>query len=179
MPITWFPEHRGKVIGFVNGGFGLASTVFSPLQSLLVNPGNIPPSSRNITNTTGEMSSSSYFTDPEVLANVPLLLLYMAAMYAVILSIGVVLLVEKDPGKNESVDLKKKLSESLSYLLHETFTRLDFYLLWLTRFLFLTVGAGALAHWKTFAFTQSDNDKLLTLAGGVSGLANWLSRLRT
>ena len=92
MPITWFPEHRGKVIGFVNGGFGLASTVFSPLQSLLVNPANIPPTSSNITNTTEEMSSSSYFTDPEVLANVPLLLLYMVALYAVILSIGVLLL---------------------------------------------------------------------------------------
>ena len=178
MPITWFPEHRGKVIGFVNGGFGLASTVFSPLQSLLVNPANIPPTSSNITNTTEEMSSSSYFTDPEVLANVPLLLLYMAALYAVILSIGALLLVEKDPVKNEIVDVKKKVSESLSYLYHQTFPRLDFYLLWLTRFLFLTVGAGALAHWKTFSFTRSDNDKLVSLAGGVSGVANFLSRLR-
>ena len=175
MPITWFPRHKGKVIGFIQGGFSLASTVFSPLQSVLVNPANIPPSSSNITNTTGEMS---YFTDPEVLANVPLLLLYMAAMYAVILSIGVVLLVEKGPGKTESVDLKKKLSESLSYLYHQTFTRLDFYLLWLTRFLFYTVAAGAMAHWKTFAFTQSDDDKLVTIVGGVSGLANCLSKLR-
>merc|ERR1711997_893825 len=80
-------------------------------------------------------------------------------------------------GKRESVDLKQKLSESLSYLYHQTFTRLDFYLLWLNRFLFLTVGAGALAHWKPFAFTQSDDDKLVSLAGGVSGVANCLSRL--
>ena len=27
------------------------------------------------------------------------------------------------------------------------------------RFLHLTVGAGVLAHWKTFSFTQSDNDQ--------------------
>ena len=26
MPATWFPQHRGKVIGFVNSGFGLSST---------------------------------------------------------------------------------------------------------------------------------------------------------
>ena len=178
MPVSWFPEHRGKVIGFVNGGFGLASTVFSPLQSILVNPANIPPASSNFTNATEEMSSSSYFTDPEVLANVPLLLLYMAAIYTIILSIGAMLLVEKDQGKSETVDLKKKLSESLSYLYHETFPRLDFYLLWFTRFLFLTIGAGALAHWKTFSFTQSDNDKMVTIAGGVGGFANCLSRLR-
>ena len=173
MPVSWFPDHRGKVIGFVNGGQGLASTVFSPVQSLLVNPHNVSPVSTNTTNSTG-----SYFTDPEVLDNVPYLLLYMSAIYAVILSIGAVLVVEKDPGKVEMVDLKRKLSESFSFLYQQTFTRLDFYLLWLTRLLFLTIDAGALAHWKTFSFTQSDNDKLVTIAGGVSGVANWLSRLR-
>ena len=26
MPVTWFPQHRGKVIGFIASGFGLAST---------------------------------------------------------------------------------------------------------------------------------------------------------
>ena len=113
----------------------------------------------------------------KVLANVPLLLLYMAAIYALLLSIGVVLLVENGPGKKEPVDVKKKLSGSWDYLCHQTFPRLDFYLLWLTRFLFYTVVAGASAHWKTFSFTHSDNDKLVTIVGGVSGVANCLSKL--
>ena len=26
LPVTWFPDHRGKVIGFIAGGFGLSST---------------------------------------------------------------------------------------------------------------------------------------------------------
>ena len=26
LPVTWFPQHRGKVIGFISGGFGLSST---------------------------------------------------------------------------------------------------------------------------------------------------------
>ena len=146
MPVTWFPEHRGKVIGFVNGGFGLASTVFSPIQSLLVNPDNVSPVTNNSTNSTGDVSSGSYFTDPEVLDNVPSLLLYMSAIYAVILSIGAVLVVEKDPGKEEKVDLKKKLSDSFSFLYHQTFPRLDFYLLWLTRFPSSLSGPGL---WRT------------------------------
>ena len=25
-PVMWFPQHRGKVIGFIASGFGLAST---------------------------------------------------------------------------------------------------------------------------------------------------------
>ena len=69
MPITWFPRHKGKVIGFIQGGFSLAATVFSPLQSVLVNPANLPPTSsgNNITNTTEEdLSSALYFTDPQV-----------------------------------------------------------------------------------------------------------------
>ena len=86
------PQAKRKGHRLHSGGFSLASTVFSPLQSLPVNPANLPPSSSNLTNTTEEMSSSSYFTDPELLTNVPLLLLYMAALYAVILSIGVLLL---------------------------------------------------------------------------------------
>ena len=75
------------------------------------------------------------------------------------------------------MDLRRNLSDSLSFLYHETFPRLDFYLLWLTRFLFLSIDAAALAHWKTFSFTKSHNDKLVSIAGGVSGVFNCLSRL--
>ena len=43
IPVTWFPAHRGKVIGLVTSGYGLSSTLFTPLQTALVNPANIPP----------------------------------------------------------------------------------------------------------------------------------------
>ena len=26
LPVTWFPDHRGKVIGFIASGFGLSLT---------------------------------------------------------------------------------------------------------------------------------------------------------
>ena len=26
LPVTWFPDHPGKVIGFIASGFGLSST---------------------------------------------------------------------------------------------------------------------------------------------------------
>ena len=103
----------------------------------------------------------------------------------------------------------------MTYLVKETFTRKDFYLLWLTRlppgtlkkgrksmflrFLFLVVGSGFLAHWKNLAFTQSQDDKLVSIIGGrkckqpitnencrlgndflkpgVNGVVNFLSRV--
>ena len=45
------------------------------------------------------------------------------------------------------------------------------------RFLFLSIGAGLLAHWKTFSLTLSRNDSLVSGAGGVAGILNCLSRL--
>ena len=44
---------------------------------------------------------------------------------------------------------------------------LDLYLLGLARFLYLLIDAGVLAHWKTFTFTQSSNDQIIAIAGGV------------
>ena len=73
------------------------------------------------------------------------------------------------------------MKAAIAYLVKETFTRKDFYLLWLTRlpprtekrrktkffrFLFLVVGSGFLAHWKNLAFTQSQDDKLVSIIGG-------------
>ena len=29
------------------------------------------------------------------------------------------------------------------------------------------MGAGVLAHWKTFSFTQSDDDQIISIAGGI------------
>ena len=106
----------------------------------------------NLTNTT---ETEAYFTDPELLGNVQTLMLYMAATYAVIFSIGVMMLVEKPDqdqkeAEKEKLDHKKRLRESWSYFYQDTLTRKDFYLLWLTRFLLLLLNSGILSFWKTF-----------------------------
>jgi len=174
IPVTWFPNHKGKVIGFITSGFGFSSTLFAPLQTVIINPSNISPIPEEKTN-----SSSSYFESEEVLNNIPVALLYLGCVYAVLFVVGVLLTVEKPRDTKDDIDLtlSERLREAFSYLFHQTFTRLDFYLLWLTRLLFLVVGAGILAHWKTFSFTQSSNDKLVSVAGSVNGIMNCLSRV--
>ena len=138
-------------------GFGLSQTVFTPIESSIVNPSNVPPVSSNTTNTT-----DVYFTDPQVLENVPLLMLWLAAINTVILGIGVVLMVEKEEEEKEGgeMSLKERLGESLSYLYQEACTSKNFHVLWLTRFLHLIVGSAILANWKTFSLTLSDDDKV-------------------
>jgi len=175
IPLSWFPDHKGKVIGIVASGFGFSSFVFSPIQTLIINPLNLPPALDNSSNN----SNSSYFTSKDVLDNVPTALLYLSAVYTSLLFLGFILTVEKieDGASNMKQDLCSRLRDSFSYLFSKTFTRLDFYLLLLTRFLFLAVGCGVLAHWKTFSFTQSKDDKLISIGGGVSGVVNCLGRI--
>ena len=42
------------------------------------------------------------------------------------------------------------------------------------RFLFLVVGSGFLAHWKNLAFTQNQDDKLVSIIGGEAYMNNWI-----
>ena len=104
--------------------------------------------SGNRTNTT-----ETYFIDPELLVNVPTLMLYMAATYTAIFGVGLIMVVEKpdeDKEEKENLDHKKRLKESWSFFYYETLTRRDFYLLWMTRFLHLLLNSGILSYWKTF-----------------------------
>jgi len=43
-------------------------------------------------------------------------------------------------------------------------------------FLYLAIGAGSLAHWKTFSFTQSNNDQVIAAIGSGCGVLNCISR---
>ena len=90
MPATWFPAHRGKVLGIVTSGYGFSSFVFTPLQTLWINPSNIAP-----VKDTNDNSSSSYFESEEVLDRIPTAMLYMGATLAAVFTVGVLLLVEK------------------------------------------------------------------------------------
>ena len=104
IPVTWFPDHKGKVIGIITSGYGFSSTVFTPLQTLMINPSNIPPvPDRN--------TSSSYFEAQEVLDNLPTAFLYLGGVYAVLFTVGILLTVEKP--KEDTNDANLKLLERL------------------------------------------------------------------
>ena len=157
IPVSWFPQHRGKIIGIINSGFGLSATVFAPIQSVLVNPSNIAPEGSNRSQSS---SSSSYFTDRSVLANTPPALLYLAAIYLGLLSIGIIITREKpSEAQKENPRLKQRVQAALGFLVSEVLRNQDFWLLWASRYFLLICGAGIISHWKTFSFTQNKNDQ--------------------
>ncbi|CAH8871625.1 unnamed protein product [Trichobilharzia szidati] len=78
---TWFPEHRGLVVGLIVGGFGLGAVVFTPVQTALINPNNLP-----VNNVTRQ------FTNPEVLNRVPVAFLILGGIVLAIHVVGFCLL---------------------------------------------------------------------------------------
>ena len=130
-------------------------SVFTPLQTYLVNPDNIKPNATDGT-------ESSYFTENDVLDNVPNVFLYMGAIYGAMFGLGALLCVEAPSNENKELNKEKstlqRLKNAWKFMYQEVGRTKNFYLLWSARFLYLAVGAGALAHWKTFSFTQSRDD---------------------
>ena len=141
-------------------------SVFSPLTTTIVNPANIHPEANNVTN-----SSASYFTDISVLNNVPVTMLYLSAIYGVIFVLGLMVIVEAPSGmkdeETEKPKLMMRLKSAWMYMYKVACRDYNFYLLWMGRYLYLTIDAGVLSHWKTYSFTQSSNDQIMAIAGGV------------
>ena len=100
------------------------------------------------------------FLDRQVLENTPLTLLYLAAVYLIVLSVGVILTKEKPSHRSkDSPELKERVTNALGYLVSDVLRSKDFWLLWASRYFLLICGAGIISHWKTFSFTQNKNDK--------------------
>ena len=116
-------------------------------------------------------SSASYFTDESVLENIPVTMLYLSAIYAVIFIFGLLVIVEapseKKKEEREKPKLIMRLKSAWKYMYQVACRDYNFYLLWMGRYLYLTIDAGVLSHWKTYSFTQSNNDQIIAIAGGV------------
>ena len=86
--MKWFPRTKGLAMGCVVGGFGGGSLVFNYIITAIINPENISPAVSG--------PDEGYFTDPDLLARVPGLLLILSGIY---LGLGLVacLLITQPP----------------------------------------------------------------------------------
>ncbi|VDP52324.1 unnamed protein product [Schistosoma mattheei] len=97
---SWFPDHRGLIVGMVAGGFGLGALVFTPIQTALINPNNVKVN--NVTRYTVLFYIDRRFTDPDVLDRLPSAFLILGGILLFIQVIGFGLLRPKPTSKRVS-----------------------------------------------------------------------------
>ncbi|VDP71863.1 unnamed protein product [Schistosoma mattheei] len=78
---TWFPKRRGLVVDVIVGGFGLGALVFTPIETALINPSNIPVDPK-----------TRHFTHPDILDRVPVAFLILGGILLALQVIGFILL---------------------------------------------------------------------------------------
>jgi OFA family oxalate/formate antiporter-like MFS transporter len=78
----WFPNRKGLVAGTILAGFGIGTFVFNMAQTAYVNPHNLSPLP----------TDNGYFTQKEILDNVPHLFTFLGTIYACMQFVGCCLL---------------------------------------------------------------------------------------
>jgi len=174
--MRWFPNHKGMAMGIVVGGFGGGAFIFNQIQTAILNPNNIA--------TDGE-----YFTDPELLARVPTLMLILAAIYISIQLIACSMVTEPTIDSElvpQSEDMEEERNQEIlmdqtdgeSYVTpREALKRKEFYLLWFTRFSVVMITQSVSGFYKAFGQTFIADDHFLSFVGAVSSIFNCSGRL--
>ncbi|CAH8292047.1 unnamed protein product [Schistosoma rodhaini] len=182
---TWFPEHRGLVVGLVVSGYGMGSLVFSPIQTFLINPNNVP-----VNNVTRQ------FDDPEILNRLPHVFLVIGVILSVTQIIGLILLRSKpkwnceddkieildDSGSSdcEIMDDEVKFSNcsnAVDITPSRLFRHIDFYLLWLIELCNSIPLTLLTSSYKLFGQSFISDDKYLTIIVTMTAVFNASGRI--
>jgi len=178
--MRWFPDNKGTAMGIVVGGFGGGAFIFNQIQTAILNPDNI--------STDGE-----YFTNPELLARVPTLMLILGALYFSIQVFACLLVTEPDINrellprseeelledeKKEKILMDQVQDDGETYVTpREALQRREFYLLWLTRFSVVLITQSVSGFYKAYGQTFIKDDHFLSFVGAVSSVFNCSGRL--
>jgi len=168
--MAWFPRNKGVVMGCVVGGFGGGSLVFTYIQTAILNPDNVSPASSG--------PDKGYFTDPEVLARVPTLLLILGGIYFILGMVACILITQPPDDwldKNASEDYGKLSEDYVTPF--EALKRKELYLLWITRLSVVLISNNIGAFYKAFGQTFIFDDHFLGVIGAVTSVFNCTGRL--
>uniref|UniRef100_A0A0N5ABN9 MFS domain-containing protein n=1 Tax=Syphacia muris TaxID=451379 RepID=A0A0N5ABN9_9BILA len=95
--INWAPNNVGVISGIVAAGFGLSSSIFAPIQTVIINPENFKP------------TTAGYFTSSKLLARVPSVFYSLAIVYCIMQLIGIAVMCDPPDEKSFTQYPYKKL----------------------------------------------------------------------
>ncbi|CAH8871635.1 unnamed protein product [Trichobilharzia szidati] len=155
----WFPKRRFLVVGLVVGGFGLGALVFTPIQTAIINPNNVPVN-----------KNTQLFDDPDVLRRIPNALLILGGILFAAQVIGFLLMSEKKqknkPGEQEAA------KDQINVPPKRIFRKIDFYLLWIIMFLIIIPITVITSAYKLFGQKYISDDQYLSMVASVSAIFN-------
>uniref|UniRef100_A0A3Q0KMF3 Putative oxalate:formate antiporter n=1 Tax=Schistosoma mansoni TaxID=6183 RepID=A0A3Q0KMF3_SCHMA len=178
---TWFPKRRGLVVGVIVGGFGLGALVFTPIETALINPSNIPVDPK-----------TRHFTHPDILDRVPVAFLILGGILLALQIIGFILLrpkplestqdqdtelvvrnrVNSDPNPVASEYAQEEPKLDVCVQPKQLFRHIDFYLLWFVMFCDIIPITIITSAYKLFGAQYIDDDQFLSIVATFSSLFN-------
>lgn len=181
--INWAPNNVGFVSGIVAGGFGISSSIFTPIQTELINPKNL------------ETSKEGYFTQQELLQNIPNVFFKLSIVYIIMQCIGLTVMCNPPLNFDENKILNENKSETsstnslpipnyqnskkeeVSMIPSKVLKSSTFYLLFMTLFCCSYYGNFYYNFYKTFGETFISDDKFLAYIFSVGSIANAIARI--
>merc|ERR1712179_694653 len=193
---AWFPpDRKGLVTSIVVSGYGFGSSLWAPIQTGFVNPGNLKAGSdvticgredvgnTNCTETDTDTGNQKYFTDPAVLDRVPFMFIVLGIIYAVMGIIAVVLIAEPEEGKLEEnkdrvEDIEiQKIADRTNLTPWQVLKTRWFYQIW-TGFLSISLTIGIMGTYsKTFGLTFINDDHFYSIVAVFQHIFNGFSRI--
>mmetsp|Transcript_37153 Transcript_37153/g.45359 ORF Transcript_37153/g.45359 Transcript_37153/m.45359 type:complete len:299 (-) Transcript_37153:255-1151(-) len=160
----WLPERKGLVTGTILGAFGFGAFFFSFLSQAVVNPENSPAE---------KQPDGTLIYTPEIASRVPKLMFTLAACFAALGLISV-LLVRSNPAYRE-----EKIATDLSQLtIKEALRERQYWVLCAMDFLTIFPLFYMASVYKAMGMQMGGfDDSFLTVIGSVGSLANGLSRV--
>ena len=163
-------------MGIILSACGLSFVAFSPLQLMIVNPGNVRPVMRNITSALHE-DTERYFEDPNVVSRVPTMILTLACTYTVLMAVGLLLFDEKLTEDEAAKQIKvkphqddKKLTSKpellvaeFTVLWNEVFSKKDFWVLFIFRIGVNMITVSKTTYYKAFGLTSGFDDEVISI----------------
>lgn len=170
----WFPSNKGIFTGIIVAGFGLGGLIFTNLQTLYLNPDNIPA------------DSSGYFSR-QVYEKIPNLFLYMGIIFSVAQTIGCILAFPppKSPlqtiaNTSEPVQGNTIVSEVPLPDMRNVFSTFKYKIFYITGLMMMLVAPGVTfvnSLGKRYGQSYIKDDRYLATVVAVAAVANAFGRL--
>ncbi|CUT98823.1 oxalate:formate antiporter [Echinococcus multilocularis] len=182
---SWFPEHRATVVGIISSGFGLGALVFTPIQTAIINPNNLPVNGTKF--------------PPSVEEGIPTAFIVLGSIVLALELVGTILLRQKPEKRTSPVkastkdvdetgisltsstanaEVRKEVRKApRSHTVSEAVRSVDFYLLWLIAFCDIIPVVLLTSTFKVYGIRSAFDDQFLSAIATTSAAFNCLGRV--